>query len=856
MAGRRAWAASAAGVCMAALALLAAVSANAVVPASCGGAADASFTPHRTITGELSTAQEGSFVYLPFDVPAATTAIRIRYCHDQPELVPPNPLPNAPKHVLDLGLYEARPGPGQIWGPSEFRGWGGSSIRDVTVSPNGFTSDAVYEASPDAHVQGFTTRAYEPGPIPAGEWAVELGVAAVASQQELDLDGKVAFRVEIDVSQSNVWTSNPYSPTPYDATPANPSPGWYQGDFHVHGEQEPGNATMRKSLDYAFGPYGGDGAGLDFVTQVDHNNVVNYSEIGRYQPDYPGKLIIRSTEVTTYRGHLQNHASGQFVDYRTGPLLEASLDDAGGINRTLGSLTQRGNPRPASEILSAVNAAGGFTQINHPTIFPSAIPTFDDFCRGCAWGYSAAETDYSQVDAIEIATGPAGLHVEPNPGPNPFTPLAIRFWEDAIDAGGVNSHKIAAVGSSDSHQALRRADLDPVANVTDAPIGMATTVVFANELSETGIRQGVEAGHTYVKPWGRDGPELRLEATVPGSGAPPAIIGDTVGANQVEFTAAVKNLSAATAARPGAYTLFVVRNGLPFLSTPIPPGQDEFEFSYPSVGPSRYRLQVDRTVTGGASVEAVSSPIYVEPPAGAAAPPSAAITDVSVIEGDSGTRAATFTASISNPAAGPLSLDYATAEGTATAGTDFQSRSGIVTFQPGETSKQVVVPAIGDTLEEPDETFSVTLSNPAGVTIAKAQGAGTILDDEGVKPGPCSQTQTGTDNGEQLTGSELSDRILGNGGDDLIAGGAGPDCLDGGIGDDEVDGEAGRDRVAGGDGNDRLLGGKGRDRVRGGPGRDRIRVVGGGRDVVRCGPGKDRVKPGPNDRLRGCELVK
>ena len=83
------------------------------------------------------------------------------------------------------------------------------------------------------------------------------------------------------------------------------------------------------------------------------------------------------------------------------------------------------------------------------------MPGFDFLCRGCPWDYSDAETDYSKVDAIEVATGPAGLKQDPEPGPNPFTPTAIQFWEDAIDAGGPNRNNIAAVGSSDSHNAGR-----------------------------------------------------------------------------------------------------------------------------------------------------------------------------------------------------------------------------------------------------------------------------------------------------------------------------------------------------------------------------------------------------------------
>jgi Calx-beta domain-containing protein/hemolysin type calcium-binding protein len=823
---------------------------------SCTGAPLPS--PDQVITGSFGQSLEGSYVMVPFDVPAGTDAVRVKYCFDQPILADPEGLN---KHTLDIGLYEPDQNGNGIPDEPEFRGWGGSSRRDVTLSPEG-----TIDPDPNPVASDKTTVGFLPGSIPAGTWSAELGVASVADELPAE-DGEVQWRVEIDYLSGPTFTDQPYQPVPYDTTPAKSGPGWYAGDFHVHARHSnPSDTTMRTAFNYAFCPDPAlgalcsqagaqPGAGLDFITLSDYVTSRHWGEIGAFQPDYPGHLIIRSAEVITYQGHINNHASADFVDYRTGAIHQAQLSGTpADPDRALTGTSVIRGARPASQIFGEIHAAGGWTQINHPKIFPSEIPTFGSFCRGCSWDYSDQETDYSQVDAIEMATGPAGLQGAPiSPGPSPFTPLAIQFYQHALDADGVNSHHIAAVGSSDSHKAGE-------SSATSSPIGQATTVVRADELSEKGIQHGVEAGHTYVKLWGSDGPDLRLEATVPGSGDPPAIMGDTVAANQVDFTARVLNLDRAFGARAGTYTLFVLRNGLPFLAIPIPPNEyqeDEFSFSFPSVGPSRYQLQVEREATGVASIEAFSSPIYVESPAGGPAAPSAAITDVSVIEGDSATRTATFVASISNSAPGPVSVDYATADGTATAGSDYESRSGIVTFAPGETSKQVTVPVTGDTAEEPDETFSVGLSNPAGLTIAKAQGAGTILDDDGAhEPGSCAQSQIGTDNGEQLTGTELSDLILGNGGDDVIAGGPGPDCLNGGAGNDQVDGEGGRDRVAGGEGDDHLTGGKGRDRVGGGPGNDRIKVTGGGRDRVRCGSGKDRVTAGPADRLRGCERVR
>jgi hypothetical protein len=513
-------------------------------------------------------------------------------------------------------MYEARSGPTDAWDADEFRGWGGSSHPDVTVSPNGFSSEAAYVANPKQHVHGRTTRGFVPGPMPAGDWAVELGVAAVATQSQGDSDGKVAWRVEIDLIDSDDYSNQPYDSTQcadggrcsYDSTPADPDPGWYAGDFHVHAEHSSlGNATMTETFDYAFGALPpANGAGLDFITLSDYVTTSHWGEIGRYQPDYPGKLIMRSAEVITYRGHTNNHGSATWADHRTGAVWERQAD---------GSLTPVRSPQPPSTIFDTVHGAGGFTQINHPTIFPSEVPAFSFLCRGCPWDYSDPETDYSKVDAIEVATGPAGLSLGgADPGPNPFTATAIQFWEDAIDAGGANSNKIAAVGSSDSHRA---GEFDELPNVPSAPVGQATTVVLADELSEQGIDDGVRAGHTYVKIWGNDGPDVRLCAGELGADGEcslhpdpeETVMGDTLVGESTTFTARVLDAGPG-AARPGAYTVALVKDGVPAVQVPIP--SDDFSVEFPSFGLGRYRLQVTRTVTGVASIENVSSPIYLE----------------------------------------------------------------------------------------------------------------------------------------------------------------------------------------------------------------------------------------------------
>ena len=572
---------------LAALALTAvAPAARAAAPSPCPGDA---ITPTQVITGEFPASAQGSYVLLPFAVPAVpadTTAVRVKYCYDQPDA----PTNVAVRHTLDLDLYDARPTADTLWGVNEFRGSGGSSHPDVTVSPQGFKSEAEYEASPKGHVAGKTTRGFRPGPIPPGKWAVQLGVAGVADQSQGDADGKVAWRVEIELSTNPAYADEVgrYVPAPYNTTPAKSIPGWYAGDFHVHGEHSSlGDATMSKVFDFAFGPLGPTGAGLDFITLSDYVSDTAWNEIGRHQAKHSGKLIMRSAEVITYRGHINNHGSATYVDHRTGPVLERQPG---------GALVTHRAARPASAVFDDIHAAGGFTQINHPKIFPSEIPPFALFCRGCSWSYSDADTNYPKVDAIEIATGPGGLQ---NPdlglGPNPFTPLAIQYYEDKLATGA----KIAAVGSSDSHHAgaTGRGTADAI---TQSPIGQATTVVRADELSEEGVQRAVQAGHTYVKVFGNDGPDLRFEAQPTGATGPPAIFGDTVRAASASFTARVLG------AGDGQHQLLVIKDGAPLLSVPV--ASNDFALPFPSVGPGRYRLQLQR----GPTIMAVGTPIYLE----------------------------------------------------------------------------------------------------------------------------------------------------------------------------------------------------------------------------------------------------
>jgi Ca2+-binding RTX toxin-like protein len=106
------------------------------------------------------------------------------------------------------------------------------------------------------------------------------------------------------------------------------------------------------------------------------------------------------------------------------------------------------------------------------------------------------------------------------------------------------------------------------------------------------------------------------------------------------------------------------------------------------------------------------------------------VNDVSVTEGNSGTKTVTVTVTLSTPSAATVTVSYATANGTATAGSDYVSKSGTLTFASGVTSQTISITINGDTVLEPNETFQVLLSAPVGATIFDGTGVVTIVNDE------------------------------------------------------------------------------------------------------------------------------
>lgn len=126
--------------------------------------------------------------------------------------------------------------------------------------------------------------------------------------------------------------------------------------------------------------------------------------------------------------------------------------------------------------------------------------------------------------------------------------------------------------------------------------------------------------------------------------------------------------------------------------------------------------------------------------------PMLRVEDIAVVEGNESGAIAVFTISLSPPAAdASVTATYALEADTATDGNDYTDTSGTVTLLPGVTSTTLSVQIIGDEIEEPSETFRLSLTNPVNAGISRALATATIVDDDGSNSLP-GKPQTGTFN--------------------------------------------------------------------------------------------------------------
>ena len=230
-------------------------------------------TRPRTSPARSPLPSRGDYLQIPFNVPAGTTAIRVRYCWDEP--------PDGT--TLDVGVYEPAAA-GAVPGPAERRGWSGSAVRDLAIAGERLLAAGRLRGRP----QGLRPRLHHPrlpaGPDPAG------AVDGRARDRRGRRGRSVGFAVRVETTLERRLVRRPVLARVPERGCRQPEPGLVRG--RRPRPRRAGARQRARSRPASTTPSSRSrpgGAGLDFVGLVDHNNDVSRGEIGRYEPDVSGQ---------------------------------------------------------------------------------------------------------------------------------------------------------------------------------------------------------------------------------------------------------------------------------------------------------------------------------------------------------------------------------------------------------------------------------------------------------------------------------------------------------------------------------------------------------------------------------------
>lgn len=358
---------------------------------------------------------ENPYVYVPFDVPAGTESVTVTVAFDKS------------KNRLDFGLFDPA-FTGSSTDTRGFRGW------------SAYIRDSFFVARDTA------SNGYQPGPIAGGTWRLIVGRAQIATGGA-DLRLKIEFnlkdsdarkRLDLERSKKFNFAADTFVPgAPVKSAGFN----WYRGDLHVHTFHSDGFWTVKAALESA------KSNGLDFVAVTDHNTYSHHAELDSLAKNFPGLLIIRGEEITTYGGHINvwGLPSGGWVDFRLIPGLTAS----------------------GQSIVRETRSFGGLASVNHPTMA----------CGGCSWTY---DSDWSTLDSVEIW----------NASWDPDDEAALKIWDGFLQQG----RKITAIGSSDTHQPPS----EPAPYPINRRVGDPSVFIGAKSLTMSELFAGIRAGRVFV----------------------------------------------------------------------------------------------------------------------------------------------------------------------------------------------------------------------------------------------------------------------------------------------------------------------------------------------------------------------
>lgn len=306
---------------------------------------------HLRLQGRVTPAGKArsDFLLLPFTLPPGQAWLEVGYAFTDPM----DSSEERGGNVVDIGLFDPRGS--RFPAGAGFRGWSGSRRRRLRVGPSS------------------ATPGYLPGPLPAGQWQVILGLYKIADQgchYELEIK---TWPGEPPEWEEDLWELAPAGVQP---TPAPAAPRLYKGDLQSHTWHSDGAHSLPGLVELA------RTAGLDFLAITDHNTTSHVLEGAQLQGP---PLVIPAYEVTTYYGHANAWGVRSWCDFRC----RSAAD--------------------FSRVAELVHAQGGLLSVNHPK--PG----------GPAWTYGGAVP----FDCMEVWQAPWSAQNE----------QALAFWEELLLSG-------------------------------------------------------------------------------------------------------------------------------------------------------------------------------------------------------------------------------------------------------------------------------------------------------------------------------------------------------------------------------------------------------------------------------------
>jgi hypothetical protein len=310
------------------------------------------------------------------------------------------------------------------------------------------------------------TPSYLPGRLKPGTWRLLLGIPNIRP------DSKSEYTARIRFTPAGTPEDMPASLSPV----LDPQPGWYRGDLHMHTAHSDASCAsqsgVRVPCPLFLTAQAASERGLDFVAITDHNTVSHLHDIRGLQPYFDRLLMMPGMEITTFQGHVNAFGLQADLDFRLGS------EEVPDWDTLLERMRQRGVP----------------VSINHPMV-PSG-----ERCMGCGW----------------TPRKPVSLHrfsaVEAVNGVDPGTPISgIPFWHKQLSAG----YRLTAIGGSDNHNAPLQD-----ASFGASRVGIPTTVVYAANLSQAAILEGIRSGRVFIDVHGTRDRQLDFNARHDGGTTP------------------------------------------------------------------------------------------------------------------------------------------------------------------------------------------------------------------------------------------------------------------------------------------------------------------------------------------------